>query len=130
MQKSIRLLGTLLVALAIAGAARADVTLLHVSYDSTRELYEKYNALFAKRWLETHDERMVINQSHGASGKQARAAVDGLEADVVTLTPSGDVNALYERGQLIPRTWQERLPNRSCPYTSTIVRVFGEDYSI
>ena len=80
-----------------------------------------YNALFAKHWQETKGETVTINQSHGGSGKQARAVVDGLEADVVTLALSGDVNALYERGQLIPRAWQERLPNSSCPYTSTIV---------
>jgi sulfate transport system substrate-binding protein len=63
----------------------------------------------------------VVHQSHGGSGKQARAVIDGLEADVVTLALAGDVDALYERGQLIPRTWQDRLPNKSCPYTSTIV---------
>jgi sulfate transport system substrate-binding protein len=104
-----------------AGGAHADVTLLNVSYDPTRELYSDYNALFEKHWLEKKGEKVTINQSHGGSGKQARAVVDGLEADVVTLALSGDVNALYERGQLIPRTWQDRLPNRSCPYTSTIV---------
>jgi sulfate transport system substrate-binding protein len=79
------------------------------------------NPLFAQHWLEQTGEKVTINQSHGGSGKQARAVLDGLEADVVTLALSGDVNNLYERGQLIPRTWQDRLPNRSCPYTSTIV---------
>jgi sulfate/thiosulfate-binding protein len=118
------------VALALAGAlglglaaapARADRTLLNVSYDPTRELYDDYNKLFAKHWQETKGEAVTISQSHGGSGKQARAVVDGLEADVVTLALSGDVNALFERGNLIPKAWQKRLPNNSCPYTSTIV---------
>ena len=104
-----------------AASARADVELLNVSYDPTRELYEEYNALFAQHWQKTHGEKVVVHQSHGGSGKQARAVIDGLEADVVTLALAGDVDALYERGQLIPRAWQDRLPNRSCPYTSTIV---------
>jgi sulfate transport system substrate-binding protein len=121
MRSLTRLLLSSLAAFVLAGAAHAETTLLNVSYDPTRELYTKYNALFAKHWQETTGETVTINQSHGGSGKQARAVVDGLEADVVTLALSGDVNALYERGQLIPRTWQDRLPNRSCPYTSTIV---------
>jgi len=104
-----------------AHAARADVELLNVSYDPTRELYEEYNALFAQHWQKEHGEKVVVHQSHGGSGKQARAVIDGLEADVVTLALAGDVDALYERGQLVPRTWQDKLPNRSCPYTSTIV---------
>jgi len=118
--RSSRFLFLLLIALA-AGAARADVTLLNVSYDPTRELYAAVNPLFVKYWHDETGETVTINQSHGGSGKQARAVLDGLEADVVTLALSGDVNNLYERGQLIPRTWQDRLPNRSCPYTSTIV---------
>jgi sulfate/thiosulfate-binding protein len=112
----------LLISLAlVAASARADVELLNVSYDPTRELYEEYNALFAQHWKKEHRENVVIHQSHGGSGKQARAVIDGLEADVVTLALAGDVDALFERGQLVPRTWQDRLPNRSCPYTSTIV---------
>jgi len=111
----------LFASLLLAAAARADVELLNVSYDPTRELYEEYNALFVKHWKQQHDEDVVIHQSHGGSGKQARAVIDGLEADVVTLALSGDIDQLVERGQLVPRTWQERLPNRSCPYTSTIV---------
>jgi len=107
--------------LALAAAARADVELLNVSYDPTRELYEDYNALFAAHWKKEHNENVVVHQSHGGSGKQARAVIDGLEADVVTLGLAGDVDALFERGQLVPRTWQDRLPHRSCPYTSTIV---------
>jgi sulfate/thiosulfate-binding protein len=111
----------LFASLLLAAAARADVELLNVSYDPTRELYEEYNALFVKHWKQQHGEDVVIHQSHGGSGKQARAVIDGLEADVVTLALSGDIDQLVERGQLVPRTWQERLPNRSCPYTSTIV---------
>jgi sulfate transport system substrate-binding protein len=107
--------------LLFAGPALADKTLLNVSYDPTRELYEEYNALFAKHWQETKGEAVTINQSHGGSGKQARAVIDGLEADVVTLALAGDVAALSERGNLIPKAWQKRLPNNSCPYTSTIV---------
>src|SRR4030095_16175116 len=112
----------LLLALALAAApARADIELLNVSYDPTRELYEEYNALFAAHWQQTHGEKVIVHQSHGGSGKQARAVIDGLEADVVTLALAGDVDALFERGQLLPRAWQDKLPNRSCPYTSTIV---------
>ncbi|HKA14723.1 MAG TPA: sulfate ABC transporter substrate-binding protein [Myxococcota bacterium] len=116
------LLRVLCALLALVGAAaRADVELLNVSYDPTRELYEDYNALFAAHWKKEHGEGVVVHQSHGGSGKQARAVLDGLAADVVTLGLAGDVDALYERGRLLPRTWQDRLPNRSCPYTSTIV---------
>lgn len=106
-----------------AGAlpAAAEKTLLNVSYDPTRELYDEYNALFAKHWQATKAEAVTVNQSHGGSGKQARAVIDGLEADVVTLGLAGDVQALAERGNLIPTEWQKRLPNNSCPYTSTIV---------
>jgi len=104
-----------------AATASADKTLLNVSYDPTRELYVEYNALFAKHWQETKAEAVTINQSHGGSGKQARSVVDGLEADVVTLALAGDVQALADRGNLIPKAWQKRLPNNSCPYTSTIV---------
>jgi sulfate/thiosulfate transport system substrate-binding protein len=105
----------------VAMPAFADVELLNVSYDPTRELYEDYNALFAKHWKQEHGQDVVVHQSHGGSGKQARAVLDGLEADVVTLGLAGDVDALFERGQLVSRAWQDRLPNRSCPYTSTIV---------
>jgi sulfate transport system substrate-binding protein len=114
-----------LVAAALLGltsaSAHGDATLLNASYDPTRELYADYNELFAKHWQETHGEAVTVNQSHGGSGKQARAVIDGLEADVVTLALAGDVNALFERAQLVPRDWQSRLPNNSCPYTSTIV---------
>jgi sulfate transport system substrate-binding protein len=113
----------LLAALAFGppAGAGAEQTLLNASYDPTRELYESYNALFARHWQETKGEAVTVHQSHGGSGKQARAVIDGLDADVVTLALAGDVNALYEKGQLIPKAWQKRLPNNSCPYTSTIV---------
>jgi sulfate/thiosulfate transport system substrate-binding protein len=105
-------------------AAPAAVTLLNVSYDPTRELYEELNPLFAAQWKAKNNGQVVtINQSHGGSGKQARSVIDGLEADVVTLALAYDVDALYQKGQLIPENWQSRLPNNSTPYTSTIVFV-------
>jgi sulfate transport system substrate-binding protein len=93
---------------------------LNVSYDPTRELYEDFNAVFAKRWQEKTGEIVKFNQSHGGSGKQARSVIDGLEADVVTLALSGDIDAIANAGRL-PKNWQARLPRNSCPYTSTIV---------
>ena len=114
-------LGAALLAVLVASPAQADRTLLNVSYDPTRELYEEFNALFARHWKEKTGETVTVQQSHGGSGKQARAVVDGLEADVVTLALSGDVNQLYEKGRLIPKSWQQRLPHNSSPYTSTIV---------
>ena len=104
-----------------AQAAQAQTTLLNVSYDPTRELYQEYNAAFAKHWKAKTGQDVTINQSHGGSGKQARAVIDGLDADVVTLALAGDVNQLYKKGELIPADWQKRLPNNSSPYTSTIV---------
>jgi sulfate transport system substrate-binding protein len=91
-----------------------------VSYDPTRELYQEVNTLFAQRWKERTGERVTINQSHGGSGKQARAVIDGLEADVVTLALAYDIDAIATTG-LIHADWQARLPDRSAPYTSTIV---------
>src|SRR5262245_29944865 len=111
-----------LMAVAPHGLRAADgFTLLNVSYDPTRELYQDINALFVKAWKAKTGQDIVINQSHGGSGKQARSVLDGLDADVVTLALAGDVDALHQRGQLIPKDWQSRLPNNSCPYTSTIV---------
>jgi len=104
-------------------AAGKEVTLLNVSYDPTRELYQDYNTAFARHWQERTGDKVTIRQSHGGSGKQARAVIDGLEADVVTLALAYDVDALWEKGQLIPQDWQKRLPNNSAPYTSTIVLV-------
>ncbi len=107
--------------LGAASVEAADVTLLNVSYDPTREFYEDYNAAFAKYWKGKNGESVTINQSHGGSGKQARAVIDGLDADVVTLALAYDVDQLYQKGKLIPENWQSRLPNNSAPYTSTIV---------
>jgi sulfate transport system substrate-binding protein len=113
-------------ALLLAGAAPVaaqakPVTLLNVSYDPTRELYQEINAAFAKQWKAKSGQDVTINQSHGGSGRQARAVVDGLEADVVTLALAFDVDALVTPGKLIPANWATRLPNASTPYTSTIV---------
>jgi sulfate transport system substrate-binding protein len=95
--------------------------LLNVSYDPTRELYQDFNAAFAKYWEAKTKEKVRINQSHGGSGKQARAVIDGLEADVVTLALAYDIDAIAEKANLIPKNWQSRLPQNSSPYTSTIV---------
>ncbi len=104
-------------------ATLAVVTLLNVSYDPTRELYDEINAAFARAWLAETGQKVTINQSHGGSGKQARSVIDGLEADVVTLALSGDVDAIATRSGLLPATWQARLPRNSAPFTSTIVFV-------
>ena len=101
--------------------AAAQTTLLNVSYDPTRELYQDYNRAFAKHWKSKTGETLAFKQSHGGSGKQARAVVDGLDADVVTLALAYDVDVLATNGNLIPADWQKRLPQASSPYTSTIV---------
>jgi sulfate transport system substrate-binding protein len=101
--------------------AASSVTLLNVSYDPTRELYEAYNAAFAKYWKGKTGQDVKINQSHGGSGKQARSVVDGLPADVVTLALAADVDGIATAGKLLPVNWESRLPNNSAPYTSTIV---------
>jgi len=105
----------------VAAQASAETTLLNVSYDPTRELYQEFNTAFAKRWKAKTGEAVTIKQSHGGSGKQARAVIDGLEADVVTLALAYDVDALHEKAKLIPADWQKRLPHNASPYTSTIV---------
>ena len=115
--------GLALLAVSLGGAAAKDITLLNVSYDPTRELYQDVNTAFARHWQEKTGDKVTIKQSHGGSGKQARAVIDGLEADVVTLALAYDVDALCEKGKLIPPDWQKRLPNNSAPYTSTIVFV-------
>ncbi|HEY4975682.1 MAG TPA: sulfate ABC transporter substrate-binding protein [Steroidobacteraceae bacterium] len=102
-------------------AGAAPVTLLNVSYDPTRELYDAVNKAFTADWLATTGEHVTINQSHGGSGKQARAIIDGLEADVATLALAYDIIELNKKAQLIPADWAQRLPNNSAPYTSTIV---------
>ena len=104
-----------------AGAAHADKTLLNVSYDPTREFYKAFNAAFAKYWKDKTGETVTISGSHGGSGKQARAVIDGLEADVVTLALAYDIDEIAAKGQLLPADWQKRLANNSTPYPSTIV---------
>lgn len=108
-------------ALAISGSAWADRTLLNVSYDPTRELYQDFNKEFAQFWKGKTGETVEIQQSHGGGGKQTRAVIDGLEADVVTLALSHDIDQIAERARLLPANWQSRLPNNSLPYTSTII---------
>jgi sulfate transport system substrate-binding protein len=102
-------------------AAQADTTLLNVSYDPTRELYQDFNPAFARHWKARTGETVTIRQSHGGAGKQARAVIDGLEADVVTLALAYDIDAIAEKTGKIPADWQQRLPHNSAPYTSTIV---------
>ena len=114
-------LGLALVTAAFVPAHAKDVTLLNVSYDPTRELYQDVNTAFAKFWKEKTGDTVTINQSHGGSGKQARAVIDGLQADVVTLALAYDVDAIHQKAGLLPKDWQSRLPNNSAPYTSTIV---------
>lgn len=97
------------------------VTLLNVSYDPTRELFQDYNAAFAKYWKTRTGQEVVVQQSHGGSSKQARAVIDGLDADVVTLALAYDIDAISDKAQLLPSNWQSRLPNNSSPYTSTII---------
>jgi sulfate transport system substrate-binding protein len=99
----------------------AEVTLLNVSYDPTRELYVDYNAAFAKYWKAKTGQDVKINQSHGGSGKQARSVIDGLSADIVTLGLAADIDAIATQGKLLPINWASRLPDNSSPYTSTIV---------
>jgi sulfate/thiosulfate-binding protein len=106
----------------LAGAAQAaDVTLLNVSYDPTRELYKAENAAFAAQWKAKTGDNLTINQSHGGSGAQSRAVIDGLDADVVTLALAYDIDAIAQKAQLLPANWQTRLPEHSTPYTSTVV---------
>jgi len=118
--KRVSLMLALLFALSLSSAAQ-NVTLLNVSYDPTRELYQDYNAAFARYWKAKSGQTVNIQQSHGGSSKQARAVIDGLEADVVTLALAYDIDAISERAHLLPANWQSRLPNNSSPYTSTII---------
>jgi sulfate/thiosulfate transport system substrate-binding protein len=112
----------ILLALGLVSAASADtIKLLNVSYDPTRELYADYNAAFSKYWKAKTGDDVVIKQSHGGSGAQARSVIDGLQADVVTLALAADIDALHTHGNLLPADWQSRLPEHSTPYTSTIV---------
>jgi len=102
-------------------AARGPAEILNVSYDPTRELYQNYNQAFAEYWQQERGQKVTISTSHGGSGKQARAVIDGLEADVVTLALAYDIDAIHQERGLLSKGWQARLPNRSSPYTSTIV---------
>lgn len=111
-----------LTSILLASAAFGD-QLLNVSYDPTREFYQEFNASFAKKWKQETGKSLVVKQSHGGSGKQSRSVIDGLAADVVTLALSGDIDAIANRANLLPRDWQTKLPNNSAPYTSTIVFV-------
>ncbi|WP_300456333.1 sulfate ABC transporter substrate-binding protein [Accumulibacter sp.] len=116
-----RFLAGLLAGALVAGSAgAADISILNVSYDPTRELYQDFNAAFAKHWKAKAGDNVTINQSHGGSGKQARGVIEGLQADVVTLALAYDIDAIADAG-LLPADWQKRLPHNSSPYTSTIV---------
>ncbi len=122
--RTLSTLAGLALALSLAPAFPAhskDAALLNVSYDPTRELYQEFNAAFAKAWKEKTGETVTIQQAHGGSGKQARGVIDGLQADVVTLALAYDLDAIAERAKLFPPDWQKRLPNNSSPYTSTII---------
>lgn len=107
-------------ALSVPAVHAAEVSLLNVSYDPTRELYQEYNAAFAKYWKAKTGDDVKVKQSHGGSGKQARSVIDGIEADVVTLALAYDIDAIAEKGA-IAKDWQKRLQHNSSPYTSTIV---------
>jgi sulfate transport system substrate-binding protein len=119
--KKVLILG-LILGFSLPGLAQGgEVTLLNVSYDPTRELYQDYNVAFAKYWKAKTGQTVNIQQSHGGSSKQARAVIDGLQADVVTLALAYDIDAISENAGLLPANWQKRLPQNSTPYTSTIV---------
>ena len=119
MKKSSQLLRGLLVAL-VAGSAFADATLLNVSYDVARDVYKDYNPMFQKYWKQKAGEGVELKQSHGGSTKQVRAVSDGLEADVVTMNQSNDIEFLAEKG-LVAKDWAKKFPNNASPYTSTMV---------
>jgi sulfate transport system substrate-binding protein len=106
---------------ASGSGASQSVQLLNVSYDPTRELYQDLNTAFAQHWKQKENQDVAVRQSHGGSGAQARAVIDGLEADVVTLALGYDIDAIADQAKLIPADWQKRLPANSAPYTSTIV---------
>ncbi|MDO8940597.1 MAG: sulfate ABC transporter substrate-binding protein [Methylicorpusculum sp.] len=113
--------GLILAALLLSGTALAERTLLNVSYDPTRELYQVFNQSFIAYWKDKTGETVSVQQSHGGAGKQTRAVIDGLEADVLTLALSYDIDQIAKQARLLPDNWQSRLPNNSLPYTSTIV---------
>ncbi|GFO69253.1 sulfate ABC transporter substrate-binding protein [Geomonas limicola] len=124
MNKGVALIRTITVVallVLLPAMAGAQMELLNVSYDPTRELYQEINKSFSKQWKQKTSQTLVIKQSHGGSGKQARAVIDGLEADVVTLALAYDVDEIRMKARLLPEHWQRRLPGNSAPYTSTIV---------
>jgi sulfate transport system substrate-binding protein len=127
MMRFLCILCALPVLAAFPARAGQSVSLLNVSYDPTREFYQEINAAFAKSWKDKTGGDVTISQSHGGSGKQARAVIDGLQADVVTLAVATDIDALHTKAGLLPENWQERLPNNSCPYSSTIVFLVRRD---
>src|ERR1051326_5164743 len=119
-----RFLLSLIAAVLLCGATATqakDISLLNVSYDPTREFYKQYDELFAKYWKAQTGDDVTLSPSHGGSGKQARAVIEGLEADVVTLALAYDIDAIAKQSGLIPSAWRSRLPENSAPYTSTIV---------
>ncbi|MBL6750334.1 MAG: sulfate ABC transporter substrate-binding protein [Nevskia sp.] len=121
MSRRTKFAATLFAAAAVVPALAFPAELLNVSYDPTRELYQQINAKFAEQWKARTGETLTIKQSHGGSSKQARAIIDGLEADVATLGIASDIDALHDNGDLVPDNWQSRLPGDSTPYNSTIV---------
>jgi sulfate/thiosulfate-binding protein len=128
MKTFVKIFSSLVVAALLAPALITGVkldakqfTLLNVSYDPTRELYQDYNVAFARHWKEKTGDTVVIKQSHGGSGKQARSVIDGIPADVVTLALAYDIDAISDKAKLLPADWQKRFPSNSAPYTSTIV---------
>ena len=120
-RRSALLLAGIFLLLAMTFEVRAETTLLNVSYDPTREFYRDFNAAFVEHWKKETGETITIEQSHGGSGKQARAVIDGLEADVVTLALAADIDAIVDESGKIPEDWAKALPYNSAPYTSTIV---------
>jgi sulfate transport system substrate-binding protein len=121
-----RLASLALAGLALTGPAAqaADSTLLNVSYDPTRELYEEYNKAFAAHWQKKTGDKVTIKQSHGGSGKQARTVIDGLPADVVTLALAGDIDAVATNGKLLPLNWQSRLPSSISTHRHSTARYY------
>lgn len=116
-----RLLAAWALLAGLSTAVAAEVALLNVSYDPTRELYQEINAAFARQWEARAGQKVSIRQSHGGSGRQSRSVIDGLDADVVTLALAYDIDEIANRGRLLPPNWQKRLPNNSSPYTSTVI---------
>lgn len=126
MKKSVLSALGLLAALTSQSVFAAEVNLLNVSYDPTRELYQDYNRIFSQYWQQQHGDTVDVNQSHGGSGKQARAVIEGLSADVITLALAQDINKVAQQG-LVAADWESKLPNHAAPFTSTIVFLVRKD---